>query len=87
MDQAFSLSLTPVTWALNLFVDILTSAGAVGAYIAFFFIYTVVRLFIRPLLGASLSFPADAVLESRRKARRDKAKSNQHQEKKKGGNE
>lgn len=51
LAEAFSACLKVISWALNLFGRIMYQANATGVYVAFFFIYTVMRLFIRPLVG------------------------------------
>lgn len=53
MIEVFSLIVSVLLWWLNIVVQFFTSAGALGIFVAVFFIGVVLRLLVRPFIGGA----------------------------------
>lgn len=68
MDQLLAFALLPITWAFTTFARLLSESGFLPVFLAVFFVGTVLRLIVRPLVGDSAkgsraSKPKDNVME------------------------
>lgn len=57
--DALLFVLSPVTWAFDLFSQMLTTSNALPIYLGIFLVYTVSRLFIRRWIGDSSGHKED----------------------------